>query len=115
MNKILQVDVSELLHKANREIKSLNYKLLRVVANEDFHVNLYPNKFNDMELIENTPVVYKLLLKGMASPAKFTVSFKEDNQKNDKKHKNKLVDLKVWMSLVHKEPGEKHHQKAIIG
>jgi len=42
-----------LLFKTNREIKSLNYKLMRVVTTDDnYHTLLAPNRMNDIEVIE---------------------------------------------------------------
>jgi hypothetical protein len=49
----LKTNCADLLFKTNREIKSLNYKLMRVVAtDENFHTMLYPNRVNDVEVIE---------------------------------------------------------------
>lgn len=43
-----------MLIAANREIKSLNYKLLRIVSANDYHINLLPYRNNKVEIIENT-------------------------------------------------------------
>jgi hypothetical protein len=49
----MNLNCAELLFKTNREIKSLNYKLMRVVTtDENFHTVLYPNRLNDIEVIE---------------------------------------------------------------
>ena len=49
----LNQNCADLLFKTNREIKSLNYKLMRVVTTDDnFHTLLTPNRMNDIEVIE---------------------------------------------------------------
>jgi len=73
----LNTNCADLLFKTNREIKSLNYKLMRVVAtDENFHTVLYPGRVNDVEVIEQTPIVCKVPVKGMLSPVKFVITFK---------------------------------------
>lgn len=70
----MNLNCAELLFKTNREIKSLNYKLMRVVTtDENFHTVLYPNRINDIEVIEQTPIVCKVPVKGMLSPVKFVI------------------------------------------
>jgi hypothetical protein len=65
-------DCAELLFKTNREIKSLNYKLMRVVTNdENYHTLLHPGRINEVEVIEQTPIVCKVFVRGMVSPLKF--------------------------------------------
>ena len=46
------VDCSQLLFQTNREIKSLNYKLMRVITSEDYHTVLHNGKVNEIEVIE---------------------------------------------------------------
>jgi hypothetical protein len=49
----LNQDCAELLFKTNREIKSLNYKLMRVVTTDDnYHTLIQPNRNNEIEIIE---------------------------------------------------------------
>jgi hypothetical protein len=70
-------DCAELLFKTNREIKSLNYKLMRVITSDDnYHTVLHPHRTNEIEVIEQTPIVCKVNVKGMLSPVKFSVTFK---------------------------------------
>jgi hypothetical protein len=70
-------DCAELLFKTNREIKSLNYKLMRVITtDENFHTILHPGRINDVEIIEQTAIVCKVPVKGMTSPLKFSIAFK---------------------------------------
>ena len=81
---------ADLLFKTNREIKSLNYKLMRVVTTDDnFHTLLTPNRMNDIEVIEQTPIICKVPVKGMLSPVKFVITFKTSNP-NDVKNDRQL-------------------------
>lgn len=48
------IDCSQLLHQTNREIKSLNYKLMRVISAEECHTIIVPGKQNEIEVIEQT-------------------------------------------------------------
>jgi len=41
-----------LLFKTNREIKSLNYKLMRVITSDDYHTVIHPYRPNELEIIE---------------------------------------------------------------
>ena len=90
--------------KTNREIKSLNYKLMRVVTSDDIHTVIHPFRPCDLEVIEQTLILAKVHVKGNMSPAKFSVVCK--NQENK-------VDLKVYMSTYFKEPDEKHFEKMV--
>ena len=52
--KGLKADCQDLLYKTNREIKSLNYKLNRIINSEDCHTVLHPNRMNEIEILEQT-------------------------------------------------------------
>lgn len=67
------MDASELLHKTNREIKSLNYKLMRVITSDDYHTIINPYRNNDIEVIEQTYIFCKVNVRGNLSPARFTI------------------------------------------
>lgn len=77
-----KVDCSELLFKTNREIKSLNYKLMRVITSDDYHTVLQPFRQNDIEVIEQTHILCKVNVKGQLAPARFLISFKNDPNNN---------------------------------
>lgn len=55
-NEVVEnVDCQELLFKTNREIKSLNYKLMRIItSDENYHTLLQPYRYNDIDVIEQT-------------------------------------------------------------
>ena len=60
----MRIDARNLLQKTNREIKSLNYKLMRIISADDYHTILYPNKNNDIEVIEQTLIYCKVSVRG---------------------------------------------------
>lgn len=61
---LAKIDCSSMLHQMNREIKSLNYKLMRVINTQEVHTQLLPGKVNDIECLENTPILFKVEVKG---------------------------------------------------
>ena len=52
----LKVDAQDLLFKTNREIKSLNYKLMRVITSDDYHTVIFPYRPNELEIIEQVRI-----------------------------------------------------------
>lgn len=70
-----------MLTQANRDIKSLNYKLLRIVSNNDQHINVIPLRNNSIEIIENTHIYCKASIKGYMLPARFSFTFKAIDSK----------------------------------
>lgn len=120
----LNQNCADLLFKTNREIKSLNYKLMRVVTTDDnFHTLLTPDRMNDIEVIEQTPIICKVPVKGMLSPLKLAITFKTSNLNESKPEKAMQkslagaapvtlnADIKVYVSTTHKEPGESQYEK----
>jgi len=67
----LNKDCSSLLTQANREIKSLNYKLLRIISNDDSHMIVHPLRNNNVEIIQDTQMFCKVNVRGFILPAKF--------------------------------------------
>ena len=47
-----KVDCQDLIFQTNREIKTLNYKLMRIIATESVHQVLFIGRNNDIEIIE---------------------------------------------------------------
>ena len=109
---------AELLFKANREIKSLNYRLMRVITtDENCHTLLLPGRVNDLEVIEQTAIVCKVPVKGMPSPLKFAVKTSAPSGELRSKTVSKAEkkpDLKVYLSSHHKEPSDQHSEKTVI-
>lgn len=55
-----------------REIKGMNYKLNQIVASEgEFHQMLIPRKMNEIEVLEGSPMYFKIPVKDGNSPLKF--------------------------------------------
>ena len=81
-----------------------------VTTDENYHTVLHPGRVNEVEVIEQTPIVCKVLVRGMVSPLKFQTQIKQTT--NASGVRTKLVaDMKVYMSLTHKEPGESAAEK----
>ena len=58
---IENINCKELLHKANRDIKSMNYQIQRIVATEDCYHTVIPiKKAVDLEIIEQSQMFYKI-------------------------------------------------------
>jgi hypothetical protein len=57
-------DASKLLHQVNREIKTLNYKLSKVITTENYHTLLYASRQNEVECLEATPILCKIECQG---------------------------------------------------
>eukprot|EP00347_Sterkiella_histriomuscorum_P017647 403348540 len=122
----LNQDCQTLLTQANRDIKSLNYKLLRIIStNNDSHINIFPMRQNHIEIIEATHIYCKINVKGYQLPARFSVMFKQDQTslrkqqtnvslKSQKSLKRQMPELKIWLSTHHKEPNEEHFDKYLF-
>ncbi len=55
-----------------REIKGINYKLNQIVASEaEFHQMLIPRKMTEIEVLEGSPMYFKIPVKDGNSPLKF--------------------------------------------
>lgn len=87
-----------MLVAANREIKSLNYKLLRIVSANDYHNNLFPYRNNKVEIIENTQIYCKIHVKNYLMPVK--VSFQVTAGEGEA-----MVALKRQKTVQFKEGG----------
>lgn len=89
-----------------------------ITTDENYHTLLQPNRLNDVEVIEQTPIVCKVPVKGMLSPLKFNIVFKTSTGANSQDVRIKsgarksipglkvVADLKVYASSSHKEPNE---------
>ncbi|CDW87752.1 UNKNOWN [Stylonychia lemnae] len=107
--------------QTNREIKSLNYKLMRVITTDDYHTILQPFRPNEIEVIEQTSILCKINVRGNMSPARFFITFKNEMTAMNQtistgsiginRRVQKLPDLKVYLSSYHKEPNEHHNEK----
>jgi len=80
---------------------------MRIIATENVHQTIHPNKPTDIEVIEDNPVFLKIPTRGALSPAKFKIEFRGA----DAKRKN--IDLKIYLSFTEKEPGEGKYDKFV--
>jgi len=51
---VQEVNCTELLTKANREIKCLKYKIQKVIPSSDSQLCIFPNRQFDIEIIAET-------------------------------------------------------------
>ena len=96
-----------MLQKTNREIRGINYQLQRIVASEQFYHTVLPAKRQqEIEVLEQSMMYFKVGVKGQITPMKMVVSFRPENSK-------KKQDLRVFMSTVSKEPSDTDNQKFV--
>ncbi|CDW87083.1 UNKNOWN [Stylonychia lemnae] len=104
---IENINCKELIQKANRDIKNLNYQIQRIVATEENNHTVVQNKRSqDLEIIEQSLMYFKVPSKGFSSPVKIYVEIKETELTRGKKQ-----DLKMYVSLNSKEPNDHDYQK----
>jgi len=58
-----KVNCTELLQKANREIKCLKYKIQKVIPNGESHLCIVPNRAFDIEIIAETFMSFQVICK----------------------------------------------------
>lgn len=97
------VDSALQLNEAKREIKVLNYQLTQLVTSQNEKKNtLIPRNPQDIEVMEETMMTYKVHTRNQYCPIKIKVVY------NDKKQKGtyNLSDLKIYVSATTREPNE---------
>ena len=57
---ISNINCSEKLQNAAREFKCMNYRLKRLISNDDAHTSLYPGKTESTEVIESTYMFFRV-------------------------------------------------------
>jgi hypothetical protein len=93
-----------------------------ITTDENYHTVLHAGRINDIEVIEETPIVCKVGVKGMQSPVKFIIAFKisgssavalglnesriKEGNRGKKGASTVKADLKVYISSSYKEPNE---------
>lgn len=80
---------------------------MRIIANESVHQILHVGRPNELEVIEDQPLLCKVLAKGNKSPCIFRLEFRGDNQRRQ------MQDLIIYMSNVNREPNEQDCDKKI--
>lgn len=82
-----------MLYQVNREIKTLNYKLSKVITTNDYHTLLLPDRQNEIECLEGALIVCKLECAGREIPIRFNLNMTKAQG-----------DIKVYLSTRFKEP-----------
>ncbi len=72
------VDASEMIQSTTKEIRSLNYRLKRIITTDDSHIILHPLRGTEVDVYEETYMYCKIPIKGCEPPAKFQISLKRN-------------------------------------
>lgn len=83
---------------AEKQIKVLSQRLDRIIPENSDQTVLYPKKHYELEVLENTLMTYRVLVKDMDSPARFTIGFDKTKETVDKPR------LRMFTSFDDKEP-----------
>ena len=88
--------------KASRDIKCLSYELQSIVQSKNDLLGnaIVAKKPVDIEVVQESYITYKVLVRGQPSPAKFSVQYRELPAGTVRS------DLKVFASTAAKEPRE---------
>jgi|LauGreDrversion4_2_1035121.scaffolds.fasta_scaffold52831_1 hypothetical protein len=64
----------------------MNYQLQRIVADENsYHTIILPRKPIDIEVLEGSPMYFKIAIKEQLSPLKFAITYKESEANKGRK------------------------------
>lgn len=102
MNNLLRnegVDCKDLLRAADKDIKVINYKLQSVIVSGDNCKMISPQMKYLVELVEETPLYYKVPTNGQNYSMVFFISYLGDSPSRD---------VKVYISTDHSNP-QKHN------
>ena len=67
-----------MIENTTKEIRSLNYKLKRIITTDDSHILIQPFKNVEVDVYEDTYMYCKIPIKGCEPPAKFCISLKNE-------------------------------------
>ena len=84
---MMEQNCSDMLRKTNKEIKNTSYKLSSVVSDGEYHLKVFPNYPEELEIIEDTAMYCKIQCNDLLSPAKITF------------HNYQRSDFSVYCSL----------------
>lgn len=80
------MNAKDMLQKTFREIKTLNYQLQRIVADENsYHTVIVARKPIDIEVLEGSPMYFKVAVKEQLSPLKIAITYKENEANKGRK------------------------------
>jgi hypothetical protein len=102
----LNVNCQELLVKANLDIKTLNYRLSRIVSSGNVHTQIGYGQHKEIDVIAGQLIYCRVAILGLSEQLIFTINKKPEPFRTVKS------DLKIYLSWNHREPSEKQHNKA---
>jgi len=71
--KLDKINCGKMLKTTNREIKTLNQILDRLVPSDDKHTIIIPGRRKDIEVIPDNLMTYKASIRGERTPAKIRI------------------------------------------
>jgi len=86
-----------MLQSTNRELKSLNYRLNRVITSKASHIELAQYRANEIEVLASTPILCKVSTKSQSAPLRVEIVFKSHREA-----------LRIFVSKTHSDPNEKN-------
>lgn len=101
-----EASCQELLQKANQEIKTLNYRLNRIVGTEGTHKVLHVGMATELEAVQDVLIFCKVSLQdyvGQQIVFKLNVRLEGQSTKDAAASKEKH-QITIYMSTMHKEP-----------
>ena len=98
-------DTAQKIKEVDREIKRVQYKAKQLlVTQKEKYENLYLNLANNIHLFEDTQHLFKLECGGYEGPITFHI----------KKTYKMNADIRVYLSMKHKEPDAKHNTASFV-
>lgn len=128
------IDCTSMMKDFNTECHTLNYQLKRLVADKDSHQILHPKRVENIEVIPNTYMFFKVVTKDQLAPGKLSFSYcngeyvkarrvatnysgsgDSPTSPNKKKLKTTLVELLAYFSTNEKnrEPTKENCDKVL--
>ena len=90
--------------EVNRELIKLQQKMKQIcTTKKERYVELNFHEFTKLVVVEGVETLFKLNMLGAESPVKFTADILDNDQ----------ADLKMYLSIKHPEPNEKHCQRFV--
>ena len=69
-------DCREMLRTANKQLKNISYQLSTVISDGEYHVTVMNGYSEELEVIEETWMYWKIECRGLFAPAKFSISYR---------------------------------------
>lgn len=88
----MKVNAEDQLRKTDRQLKSIQYQLGTIISNGECHIELQGQTTTTSDIIENTPIYFKLDCKEQLVPCTIKIRYKTQG------------DLKIYVSTTNNMP-----------